>query len=724
MKMVTHIFNVFVAVSLLACIGLQMNPVHAQQSWTISGSTGVPGATISYFDGTAQTATADGNGNYSFAVSDGFAGTVTPSKTGYTVVFTPTSIDYASTPVTSDQNNQNYVPDTSWWTVSGNVGVAGAVLDYSDGSPETVTADGNGDYSLLVPDNFAGTITPSLTGYSFTPASIDYASTPITANLTDQDYTATPITYTISGNAGAAGVTLSYIDGTPKTAIADINGDYSFTVSYNWPGTVTPSLAGYTFTPASIDYSSTPVSANLTGQDYAPTAITYTISGNVGIADATLSYTDGIPKTVVSDNAGNYSLPVSYNWSGSVTPSKISTQLLYTFTPANKAYSNVTADVPGQNYTYTSKSASSHPQSPQGNIRDTTPTFVWKNLVQATQYEYRLFRSGTLVYGKIVSSAVCAGSLCSSTPATVLQEGKYSWMIRAQVGGLWKEFSTMNFVLSMWPIPQSPKGYILDTTPTYVWSRVTEATKYEYTLYKNGTVIYTKVVSSAVCVNATCSNTPSTVLGYISYRWRVRAMIGGVWKEYGDFTEFTVDHPMANGNFELGIGGWVQFSTHHWQLIVTSFPGTVRPHSGKYAVWLGGDYNDTSYIQQKVVVPSNAPYLTYWYWIASASANCFRADEARVWINTTKVEDYDLCKRTNTGIWKQRSIDLSAYVGQKVLFKINVSTNGVDNSNLFIDDISFQAKKPTAVSESVVPDFDPLITQDHAGFVRNMMQPN
>ena len=51
--------------------------------------------------------------------------------------------------------------------------------------------------------------------------------------------------YTISGNAGAADVTLSYTDGTAKTVTSDGSGNYSITVLSGWGGTVTPYKAGY-----------------------------------------------------------------------------------------------------------------------------------------------------------------------------------------------------------------------------------------------------------------------------------------------------------------------------------------------------------------------------------------------------------------------------------------------------------------------------------------------
>ena len=73
------------------------------------------------------------------------------------------------------------------------------------------------------------------------------------------------------------------------------------------------------------------------------------ISGNVGVPDAILSYTDGIAKKATSKADGSYSLPISYGWSGTVTPS----HACYTFSPTERTYSNVTTNQTTQNYTAT-----------------------------------------------------------------------------------------------------------------------------------------------------------------------------------------------------------------------------------------------------------------------------------------------------------------------------------------------------------------------------------
>ena len=93
--------------------------------------------------------------------------------------------------------------------------------------------------------------------------------TNVLADQTGQNFSASGVILTISGNAGVAGATLSYTDGTPKTATADGSGLYNFTVSYNWSGTVTPSLAGYGFIPASRTYAN--VTVNQDAQNYSTT---------------------------------------------------------------------------------------------------------------------------------------------------------------------------------------------------------------------------------------------------------------------------------------------------------------------------------------------------------------------------------------------------------------------------------------------------------------------
>ena len=226
-------------------------------------------------------------------------------------------------------------------TVLGNAGVAGAVLSYTDGTARTVTASSNGSYSLLVRYGWSGTITPSKTGYIFTPQNASFTN--LTASQTIQNFTAIA-SYVISGNSGVSGVTLSYINGTPQTVVSNASGNYSFLVPSGWSGTVTPSKASYTFSPVNRSYVN--VTSNQTNQNYIATFITYTISGDAGVAGATLTYMHNGPRFALANSDGDYSFTVPSGWSGTVTPYKIG----YDFNPGNKTYSNVQSNQTGQDY--------------------------------------------------------------------------------------------------------------------------------------------------------------------------------------------------------------------------------------------------------------------------------------------------------------------------------------------------------------------------------------
>ena len=213
------------------------------------------------------------------------------------------------------------------------------------GAPQTTITNCTGSFSMR--SDAAGStvkVTPSKTGYNFGPPSITYTNL---SGWPTNNYIAMPIIPTISGNVGMPGVTVSHTGGAPVISAA--NGSYSFTVPYNWTGTVTPSKAGYTFGPANKVYAAGVTSSQVLN------FVTYmTITGNVGVAGATL--TGGVAP-VVSTATGTYTVKVPYNFTGKITPTKAG----LTFTPAFKAYTSIKVNQTLQNYsaisTFTSTAA-------------------------------------------------------------------------------------------------------------------------------------------------------------------------------------------------------------------------------------------------------------------------------------------------------------------------------------------------------------------------------
>jgi Tol biopolymer transport system component len=81
-------------------------------------------------------------------------------------------------------------------TISGNVGIGGAVLKYGYGF--FAVANNNGDYSIQVPTGWTGKVIPTKLDYSFTPSKRDYTN--IQSNQVNQNYSTIANTYVYPGN--------------------------------------------------------------------------------------------------------------------------------------------------------------------------------------------------------------------------------------------------------------------------------------------------------------------------------------------------------------------------------------------------------------------------------------------------------------------------------------------------------------------------------------------
>lgn len=163
--------------------------------------------------------------------------------------------------------------------------------------------------------------------------------------------------------------------------------------------------------------------------------------------------------------------------------------------------------------------------------------------------------------------------------------------------------------------------------------------------------------------------------------------------------------PIFNAGFESGHTAWTEYSTHGWYLITQSSSITPSPHGGSWLVWLGGDDDEISYIQQQVGVPAGSPYLAYWGWIDSKETNCSN-DHGGVAVNGSGVEVYGLCQSSNNSGWQKHVVNLSAYAGQSVALQIRVETNSSVNSNLFIDDLFFQSSAQASIND-IAPAYVP-----------------
>ena len=322
------------------------------QAYTISGTVSPSGSgTVLTLSGASTgTATADGSGNYTFTGLQNGSYTVTPSNSGFT--FTPanqlvtinganaTSVNFTATPIPT-------------YSISGTVSPSGSgtVLTLSGASTGTATADGSGNYTFTGLQNGSYTVTPSKSGFTFTPA-----NQPLTINgasATSVNFTATPIpTYSISGTVSPSGSgTVLTLSGTSTgTATADGSGNYTFAGLQNGSYTVTPSKGGFTFTPANQPLTingASATSVNFTATPIPTFSISGTISPTAAGSGATVKATGTATASVTADASGNYTITGLLNGTYTITPS----QSGYTFTPASQPETISGASITGVNFT-------------------------------------------------------------------------------------------------------------------------------------------------------------------------------------------------------------------------------------------------------------------------------------------------------------------------------------------------------------------------------------
>jgi hypothetical protein len=177
--------------------------------------------------------------------------------------------------------------------------------------------------------------------------------------------------------------------------------------------------------------------------------------------------------------------------------------------------------------------------------------------------------------------------------------------------------------------------------------------------------------------------------------------------------------PLFDGDFESGPGTWSEFSNHDlglYPLVVPAgeLPQGVTPHDGTHAVWLGGLFDDVSYLERSVTVPTIAPRLGAWYLISSQESSC-SVDVLTVSLNGTTVDTIGLCIFNNKG-WTARTVDISAFAGQTVTLRVQVSTDSSDNSNLFADTFFLETKPEVVFADGFEAPAPPPST---AGAVRH-----
>ncbi len=276
-------------------------------SGTITPTAGGSGATVTLSGAAGATTTATGSGTYTFTGLANGTYTVTPSHTGYT--FNPTSQNAAVNGANvTGVNFTATVQIAPTFSISGTIspttGGSGATLTLSGAVTTTTTADGAGNYTFSGLANGMYAVTPSHTGYTFSPTS---QSAPVNgANVTGINFTAQvaptfSISGTISPTAGGSGATVILSGAAAAITTTNSTGNFTFSGLTNGAYTVSPNNVGYTFSPVSQNV--TVNAANLIGVNFTATVLqTHTVALTWAASTSTVSGYN-VYRTTVSGTA-------------------------------------------------------------------------------------------------------------------------------------------------------------------------------------------------------------------------------------------------------------------------------------------------------------------------------------------------------------------------------------------------------------------------------------
>ena len=293
-------------------------------------------------------ATSDADGYYHFTGLVPGPYSVSPYKSGYR--FSATAIPVTITD--HDVDNVNFSAELIRYNLSGIVTAGGeplgdVLLTLNSGETVLSAADGSFQFVNLAPGQY--TITPSLSGFQFSPASRAVALT--YNNISHLDFSAELIRYNLSGRVTSGGEPVQGVlltAGGGETATSAADGSYHFTGLLPGEYTLTPSKNGYRFTPEKQTILLT--DQDLEAVNFSAELLRYAINGSVtsggeALEGVYMNITPGDYTTSAADGAFHFTglLPGEYI----LTPSKRG----YRFTPASQTITIGDQDVGSIHFT-------------------------------------------------------------------------------------------------------------------------------------------------------------------------------------------------------------------------------------------------------------------------------------------------------------------------------------------------------------------------------------
>lgn len=240
-------------------------------------------------------------------------------------------------------------------SISGNVGIASAQLTLTGAKSESVTSNSEGRYWFANLKSGSYVVTPSLTGYTFSPRSQKVTLTD--SNMRAINFSATAVPKVTSLQVKPGSFTLPTAGKSEQLQVeatysndSTTNVTQNATYTSNNTGVATVSQTGLVTAlgngAATIVVSYDNLSSNVSVTVAIPTA-TYSISGSVGLSSATVALTGTSSASVTASSTGAYAFSGLGAGSYTITPSLSG----YDFTPESRSATITDANVTGVNFT-------------------------------------------------------------------------------------------------------------------------------------------------------------------------------------------------------------------------------------------------------------------------------------------------------------------------------------------------------------------------------------
>ena len=526
----------------------------------------------------------------------------------------------------------------------------------------------------------------SLSGYanSFFPSWTDRRNNAKEEIWTAKITTSSTPTYSISGNAGTSGATVSTGSG---SATSDGSSNYTIAGLAAGTYTVTPSKSGCTFSPSSSSVTIT--SSNVTGVNFTAscTAPTFVISGNAGTSGATVTAGSG---STTSDGSGNYAMSGFVAGTYTVIPSKSGC----TFSPASASVtitsSNVTA-----NFTATCGSGDTQLTSGVPVTGQSVAQGAWKyyyitvpagatNVTFATTGASADVDIYTQVNAKPTSSSyICrpytasGNETCSATnPAS----GTWWVGVHGYAAGSYTITGTVTTPVATYSISGNAGTSGATVTAGAQGATSDASNNYTITGLANGT--YTVTPSKSGCTFTPASRSITIASANVT-------AVDFTANCSGPTTLFSNGFESSTGWTSVDVAG----TAGTWSFPSSGTLPTASPHGGSFLAKFNS-YDASSGSQTRVyrttgfAIPGTATTATLKFWMYHDTGYSSSADRVQVQVTTSTtwtnvgaaVNRYD----GSTG-WKQHTIDLTAYKGTTIqLGFLGISAYG---NNVFLDDV-------------------------------------